>query len=83
VVENRVSRTGAGVERHWLLSLGPIVEVGWPESPQLAYTQTHDEAIASVALKCLLVDFDMSGRLLAVEQRFEDIGEVGHGSYTP
>ena len=83
MVENRVSWTGAGVEGYWLLPLRPAVEIRWPESPQFAHAQTHNEAIAGVALKRLLMDFDMSCRLLAVEQLFENMGEVGHGSYTP
>lgn len=58
-------------------------EIGSAEPPELAYTQSAHNAVTCVSLKSLRVNLDYGRRLLAVEQVFENMGEVGHGSYTP
>jgi hypothetical protein len=58
-------------------------EIGRSEPPEFAHTHTDHETVAGMSLKSFRMDLYDCGRLLAIKQRFENMGEVGHGSYTP
>jgi len=58
-------------------------EIASTEPPEFTHPHTDYETVAGVSLKCFRVNLDHSCCLLTVEQRLENLGEVGHGSYTP
>jgi hypothetical protein len=61
-------------------------QLGSPKAPELANSQSRNDAVAGVSLEGFGMNSYHGCRLLAIQQRLEDYGRTGgieHGSYTP